>query len=75
MATNGKQAEEPTLVDILIDRGIVVTMDERRQVIEDGAVAVDGRHIIAVERAPRLSADTAGARSSMPRRKRPCPLA
>ena len=48
MATNGKQAEEPTLVDILIDRGIVVTMDERRRVIEDGAVAVDGRHIIAV---------------------------
>jgi cytosine/adenosine deaminase-related metal-dependent hydrolase len=48
MATNGKQAEEPTLVDILIDRGIVVTMDERRRVIEDGAVVVDGRHIIAV---------------------------
>ena len=48
MTTNGKQAEEPTLVDILIDRGTVVTMDDGRRVIEDGAVAVDGRHIVAV---------------------------
>ncbi|MEJ2558242.1 MAG: amidohydrolase family protein [Anaerolineae bacterium] len=35
-------------VDWLLTRGIVVSMDDTRQVIEDGAVAISGKEIIAV---------------------------
>ncbi|MDN0073750.1 amidohydrolase family protein [Crenobacter sp. SG2303] len=35
-------------VDLLIEHGIVITVDETRRVIEDGAVAVRGDRIVAV---------------------------
>jgi len=35
-------------VDLLLEGGMVVTMDDDRTVYEDGAVAVDGREIVAV---------------------------
>jgi len=35
-------------VDLLLEGGVVVTMDDDRTVYEDGAVAVDGREIVAV---------------------------
>jgi cytosine/adenosine deaminase-related metal-dependent hydrolase len=35
-------------IDLLIDRGTVITMDAQRRVIEDGAVAVRGDRIVAV---------------------------
>src|SRR3954468_9339911 len=40
--------EPQEIVDVLIDRGTVVTMDAERRVIEDGAVAIRGKHIVAV---------------------------
>jgi 5-methylthioadenosine/S-adenosylhomocysteine deaminase len=42
-------------VDLLVGGGTVVTMDATRQVIEDGAVAVRGDHIVAVGREKDLA--------------------
>ncbi|NLE76041.1 MAG: hypothetical protein GX605_04735, partial [Chloroflexi bacterium] len=39
---------EPIVVDLLIDHGIVVTMDPQNRVLRDGAVAVKGKAIVAV---------------------------
>jgi 5-methylthioadenosine/S-adenosylhomocysteine deaminase len=36
------------MVDLLIDRGVVITMDRDRRIINDGAVAVVGDRIVAV---------------------------
>ncbi|MEY4088067.1 MAG: hypothetical protein RJB55_338, partial [Verrucomicrobiota bacterium] len=41
-------AAEPESVDLLIVRGHVLTMNERREVIRDGVVAIRGERIIAV---------------------------
>jgi len=41
-------AAEPEPVDLLIVRGHVLTMNERREVISDGVVAIRGERIIAV---------------------------
>ncbi|MBX6388579.1 MAG: amidohydrolase family protein [Frankia sp.] len=40
----------PRRVDTIISGAVVVTMDERRRVIRDGAVAIDGDTIVAVGR-------------------------
>jgi 5-methylthioadenosine/S-adenosylhomocysteine deaminase len=40
--------QDKTSVDLLIVRGTVITMDEGRRVIEDGAVAVKADRIVAV---------------------------
>ena len=42
------QPQAPRLVDLLIGRGTVITMDPDRRVIEDGALAVHGDRIVAV---------------------------
>jgi cytosine/adenosine deaminase-related metal-dependent hydrolase len=39
---------------ILIEHGVVVTLDERRRVIRDGAVMVEGTHITDVGRTDKL---------------------
>lgn len=36
------------MADLLIKNGIVITMDPKRRIIEDGAVAVEGDRIVAV---------------------------
>lgn len=41
-------SEAPTHVDLLLTGGIVLTMDAGRRILEDGAVAVLGREIVAV---------------------------
>ncbi|MGE8154472.1 amidohydrolase family protein [Pseudomonas vancouverensis] len=38
----------PDKVDLLIEHGVVITVDEQRRVIDDGAVAVHGNRIVAV---------------------------
>jgi 5-methylthioadenosine/S-adenosylhomocysteine deaminase len=40
--------QRPRRVDLIVSGGAVVTMDARRRVIEDGAVAVAGGRIVAV---------------------------
>jgi 5-methylthioadenosine/S-adenosylhomocysteine deaminase len=40
--------QRPRRVDLIVSGGTVVTMDARRRVIEDGAVAVEGGRIVAV---------------------------
>ena len=41
-------AAQPTECDLLIEGGVVVTLDDRRRVIEDGAVAIAGERIMAI---------------------------
>jgi len=36
------------MVDLLIINGLVVTLDKQRRIIKDGAVAVDGKEIVAI---------------------------
>jgi cytosine/adenosine deaminase-related metal-dependent hydrolase len=43
------------MVDLLIRNGLVVTVDGDRRVIDDGAVAVEGREIVAVGRTDEVS--------------------
>jgi 5-methylthioadenosine/S-adenosylhomocysteine deaminase len=40
--------QSPRLVDLLIIRGTLITVDPERRVIEDGALAVDGDRIVAI---------------------------
>jgi cytosine/adenosine deaminase-related metal-dependent hydrolase len=46
----------PRIIDLLIARGTVITVDGERRVIEDGAVAVDGDRIVAVGTTAELQA-------------------
>ena len=41
-------AADPAPADLLIVRGHVLTMNERREVIRDGVVAIRGERIVAV---------------------------
>jgi 5-methylthioadenosine/S-adenosylhomocysteine deaminase len=50
------QPSEPRLIDLLIVRGTVITVDPERRVIEDGAVAIDGDRIVAVGTTAELTA-------------------
>src|SRR5689334_7074763 len=60
---------EKTVADLLVRHGYLITMDDERRVIADGAIAIRGKRIIAVGRdaeiAARFSAtreiDAAGA--------------
>jgi len=44
------------MVDVLLLHGTLVTMDSTRQVIEDGALAIGGEHIVAVGSSADLAA-------------------
>ena len=44
------------MIDLLITHGIVITMNPQREVIEDGAVAIQGDRIVAVGPSEALSA-------------------
>jgi len=39
---------------ILLKNGVVITMDGARRIIQDGAVAIEGPNIVAVERLQKL---------------------
>ena len=36
------------LIDLLVTRGVVITMDAQRHIFSDGAVAIDKGRIVAV---------------------------
>ena len=48
-------------VNLLLTHGQVLTMDAQRRILADGAVAVDGRDIVAVGRTEELLAGYQGA--------------
>ncbi|KVN42035.1 hypothetical protein WJ63_27030 [Burkholderia pyrrocinia] len=56
--------EEPReAIDVLIANGCVITLDLRRRVIENGAVAVKGERIVAVGDTEALQARYRAART------------
>ncbi len=50
------ETSTPEIIDLLIVRGTVITMDGARRVIEDGAVAVNADRIVAVGNTAELQA-------------------
>ncbi len=56
----GVLAQQRRPVSLVVTNGIVVTVDRGKRVIERGAVAVDGRDIVAVDTAARIAADYRG---------------
>jgi len=49
-------AEQPTACDLLVTHGFVLTMDDRRQIYADGAVAIAGTRIVAVGPSKEIAA-------------------
>ncbi len=66
---NGGGQHEPQLVDILISRGSVITMDPDRRVIENGSVAVHDGKIVAVGPADEIERRYRGKKTLDARRK------
>jgi 5-methylthioadenosine/S-adenosylhomocysteine deaminase len=54
-------AIQPRRVSLLITNGIVITEDPARRVIDRGSVAIDGRDIVAVDRAGTIAASYASS--------------
>jgi 5-methylthioadenosine/S-adenosylhomocysteine deaminase len=50
------QPAAPRAVSLIVTNGVVVTVDGTRRVIQDGAVAIDGRDIAAVDTAAAIAA-------------------
>ena len=51
LASAGCAQDDRRLVSLIVTNGIVVTMDDDRRVIADGAVAIDGGEIVGVDTA------------------------
>ncbi len=60
---------EREAVDLLIERGTVITLDAQRRVIEDGAVAVRGTDIVAIGQTADLRKRYTAARTLDAHRK------
>ncbi len=60
LASAAVGARQPRTVSLVITNGVVVTVDRDKRVIERGAVAVDGRDIVAVDTAARIAAEYRG---------------
>jgi len=50
-ATTVLRAQAPRQVSLIVTNGIVITMDAGRRVLQNGAVAIDGADIVAVDTA------------------------
>ena len=55
------QATPPTDYDLVLDGGVVITLDDRRRVIENGAVAISGERIAAVGESAELRLHRTGS--------------
>jgi 5-methylthioadenosine/S-adenosylhomocysteine deaminase len=59
-AASAASLQEPRQVTLVITNAVVVTMDAASRVIHDGAVAIDGRDIVAVDTAAAVAARFTG---------------
>ena len=55
-AVSAAQPSSPRTVSLVVTNGFVVTVDGARRVIDRGAVAIDGRDIVAVDTAAAIAA-------------------
>jgi len=55
-AVPAAQPSTPRTVSLVVTNGVVVTVDGARRVIDGGAVAIDGRDIVAVDTAAAIAA-------------------
>src|SRR5688500_13187898 len=55
-AVAAAQPSTPRTVSLVVTNGVVVTVDGNRRVIDAGAVAIDGRDIVAVDTAGAVAA-------------------
>jgi 5-methylthioadenosine/S-adenosylhomocysteine deaminase len=70
MVGNGRaESEPPKVVDILISRGTILTMDPQRRVIDNGSVAVHAGKIVAVGPADQIERLYRGKKTLNARRK------
>jgi 5-methylthioadenosine/S-adenosylhomocysteine deaminase len=59
-AAPASQPSSPRTVSLVVTNGVVVTVDGNRRVIDGGAVAIDGRDIVAVGTAAAIAAGFRG---------------
>ena len=57
---------DPAVADVIVLGGIMITMDERRTILPEGALAIRGNSIAAVGHAKRLLRPITERLSSMP---------
>lgn len=55
--------DTPRLVDLLVVGGTVITVDEQRRILRDGAIAIDAGRIVAVGPTPEVTRDHIGRRT------------
>jgi 5-methylthioadenosine/S-adenosylhomocysteine deaminase len=56
VAVAAAQAPQRRTVSLIVTNGTVVTVDANRRIVESGAVAIDGRDIVAVDTAAAIGA-------------------
>ncbi len=54
------RATGPRLVDLMVVGGTVITVDEQRRILRDGAIAIDGGRILAVGPTPEVTREYTG---------------
>ena len=50
------------MIDLLIENGLIITMDSRRRIIKDGAIAIDEGKIIALDKTEKLKKEYPNAK-------------
>ena len=65
MIEHSSESQLSSRCDLYLDGGIVVTLDEGRTVIDDGAVAISGQRILAVGSSAELGSQRVVVRKAL----------